>query len=72
MSNTPILMTPGPINVPKEVYMAQAEPMIHHRSHEFSDILKEVVNGLKPIIGTIHNDIFITSSSRSRPWKLRL
>lgn len=63
MSNTPILMTPGPINVPKRVYMAQAEPMIHHRSHEFSDILKEVVNGLKPIIGTIHNDIFITSSS---------
>ncbi len=63
MSKTPILMTPGPINVPERVYMAQAKPMIHHRSPEFSEILADITKGLKPLIGTEHNDIFITASS---------
>lgn len=63
MSKNPILMTPGPINVPKRVYEAEAVPMIHHRSPEFSDILKGVISNLKPLIGTSNNDIFITSSS---------
>ena len=63
MINTPKLMTPGPTSVPMRVYMAQAVPMIHHRSSEFSDILSELVSNIRPLIGTNISDVFITSSS---------
>ena len=56
------LMTPGPTPVPSEVLLAQARPMIHHRTEEFSNILAQVVEDLKYIFQT-ENDIAIFAAS---------
>ncbi len=46
------MFTPGPTMVPAEVLMAQAAPMIHHRTPQFSAILREVTDWLKELFGT--------------------
>jgi len=56
------LMTPGPTPVPAEVLLAQARPMIHHRTKEFSDILTAAVEDLKYIFQT-KNDVLIFAAS---------
>lgn len=56
------LMTPGPTPVPAEVLLAQARPMIHHRTAEFSEILAAVVEDLKYIFQT-QNDVVIFAAS---------
>ncbi len=56
------LMTPGPTPVPPEVLLAQARPMIHHRTPEFSDILVGAVEDLKSLFQT-KNDMLIYSAS---------
>lgn len=55
-------MTPGPTPVPAEVLLAQAQPMIHHRTPEFSDILVSAVEDLKYIFQT-KNDVLVFASS---------
>ena len=56
------LLTPGPTPVPPEVLAALGEPMVHHRAPRFTEILKEVVAGLKYIFQT-ENDILVFASS---------
>ena len=55
------LITPGPTPVPPEVLSAGAEPVIHHRAPRFTEILNEVVAGLKYVYQTR------TTSSSSPP-----
>jgi aspartate aminotransferase-like enzyme len=43
------LITPGPTPVPPEVLSALSQPVIHHRAPRFTEILKQVVSGLKYI-----------------------
>ena len=57
------LMTPGPTPVPAEVLLAQARPMIHHRTPDFSAILMEAVDGLKYVFETTESDALIMSCS---------
>ncbi len=56
------LMTPGPTPVPSEVLLSQAQPIIHHRTKEFSKILAGVVENLKYIFQT-KNEVLIFASS---------
>lgn len=56
------LMAPGPTPVAPETLLAMAEPMIHHRSPQFSAILAEVEEGLKFIFQT-KNDVLILVAS---------
>ena len=56
------LMTPGPTPVPSEVLLAQARPMIHHRTPDFSAMLRESVEGLKYVFQT-QNDVLIFGCS---------
>jgi len=56
------LMTPGPTPVPSEVLLAQARPMIHHRTPDFSAMLMEVVDGLKYVFQTT-NDVLLFACS---------
>ncbi|MFH0790024.1 MAG: alanine--glyoxylate aminotransferase family protein [Candidatus Omnitrophota bacterium] len=56
------LLTPGPTPLPPEICLAQARPIIHHRTPQFQAILKEVHEGLKYIYQTT-NDVFILTSS---------
>ena len=46
------MLTPGPTMVPSEVLLAEAAPMIHHRTAQFSQVMFEVVDGLKTLFGT--------------------
>src|SRR5512139_3319726 len=56
------LITPGPTPVPPEVLSALAEPVIHHRAPRFTEILKQVVEGMKYIYQT-ENDIMVYAAS---------
>jgi aspartate aminotransferase-like enzyme len=56
------LITPGPTPVPPEVLSALSEPVIHHRAPRFTQILKQVVAGLKYIYQT-ENDIIVFAAS---------
>ncbi|MGZ4199846.1 MAG: pyridoxal-phosphate-dependent aminotransferase family protein [Thermoleophilia bacterium] len=56
------LLTPGPTPVPPEVLLASAEPMVHHRAPRFTEILKDVVAGLRYVFQT-ENDVIIFASS---------
>lgn len=56
------LMAPGPTPVAPETLLAMAEPMIHHRSPQFSAILAEVEEGLKFVFQT-KNDVLILVAS---------
>jgi aspartate aminotransferase-like enzyme len=58
------LLSPGPTPVPDSVLSAAAEPIIHHRTPEFSEIFMQVSEGLKYVYGT-KEDVFILTSSGS-------
>jgi aspartate aminotransferase-like enzyme len=56
------LLSPGPTPVPENVLAAAAEPIIHHRTPEFSKILIDTTEGIKYVFGT-KEDVFILTSS---------
>lgn len=56
------LLSPGPTPVPEDVLSSAAEPIIHHRTSEFSDIFMEVTEGLKYVFQT-EQDVYILASS---------
>jgi aspartate aminotransferase-like enzyme len=57
------LMTPGPTPVPSEVLLAQARPMIHHRTPDFNAVVRDCVEGLKYVFQTEKSDVLIFASS---------
>jgi serine---pyruvate transaminase len=58
------LLSPGPTPIPDSVLSAAAEPIIHHRTPEFSEIFMQVSEGLKYVFGT-KEDVFVLTSSGS-------
>src|SRR5271166_6659480 len=58
----PRLMTPGPANVPEEVLLELARPVIYHRSDEAKQVIVEVTEGLKEVFQT-RNDVLILTAS---------
>jgi serine---pyruvate transaminase len=56
------LLTPGPTPVPPEVLSAEGQPILHHRTAEFSAIFEEVKKDLQYIHCT-KNDVLILASS---------
>jgi aspartate aminotransferase-like enzyme len=56
------LLAPGPTPIPDEVTRAMSAPIIHHRTPQFSAVLSEARERLKPIFGT-QNDVLILASS---------
>ena len=56
------LLTPGPTPLPPQVCEAMSRPIIHHRTPQFQQILKEASEGLKVVFATT-NDVFILTSS---------
>ncbi|MBI5307279.1 MAG: alanine--glyoxylate aminotransferase family protein [Planctomycetes bacterium] len=57
------LFTPGPTMVPPEVALAEAQPMIHHRTPQFSQIFYEVSEDLKYLFQTKTGEVFTLMSS---------
>ena len=66
-----LLQVPGPTNVPERVLRAIARPTIDHRSPEFADLVRRVVDGLKPIFKT-SGALCIFPSSGTGAWEAAL
>jgi len=56
------LLSPGPTPVPEAVLAAAAEPIIHHRTPEFSRVFMETTEGIKYVFGTKEDAFILTSS----------
>ncbi len=56
------LLSPGPTPVPERVLLAMAQPVIHHRTPQFSGIFAQCAEKLKGLFNT-KNDVLILSSS---------
>lgn len=56
------LATPGPTQVPEKSLHRQAEPIIHHRSPAYTELLLSVIEGLKYVYRT-KNDVLLFTSS---------
>ncbi|MFA6218063.1 MAG: alanine--glyoxylate aminotransferase family protein [Candidatus Omnitrophota bacterium] len=56
------LLTPGPTPLPPQVLEAMARPIIHHRTPQFQNVLKEAHEGLRFVFQT-KNEVFILASS---------
>ncbi|MDW7760946.1 MAG: alanine--glyoxylate aminotransferase family protein [Acidobacteriota bacterium] len=58
------LLSPGPTPVPDRALSAAAEPIIHHRTPEFSALFMEVTEGIQYVFGT-KEDVYVLTSSGS-------
>ncbi len=63
MSN-PILLAPGPVQLHPQVQTILAQPMIHHRTPEFDQILSQTFSGLKFLFQT-KQPVFMHTSTGS-------
>lgn len=52
MLNKLRLLTPGPTPLPERVRLALARDMVHHRKHDFQEIMKRVQKHLRQLFGT--------------------
>ncbi|MFH1724755.1 MAG: alanine--glyoxylate aminotransferase family protein [Elusimicrobiota bacterium] len=57
-----ILLTPGPTPLPPSVYKKMAEPILHHRTHEFEELFAKTIAGLKYVFRTKNDVLMVTSS----------
>ena len=60
--NELLLLTPGPVQVPRAVLEAGAAPMSHHNAPEFQAVFKPLLAGLRPIFGN-DGPILVQNSS---------
>ncbi|MGH7819930.1 MAG: pyridoxal-phosphate-dependent aminotransferase family protein [Candidatus Binatia bacterium] len=56
------LLAPGPTPVPPEVALRMAEPMIHHRTPEFSKLFGETREGLRRLFQTKEDVLMLAAS----------
>jgi aspartate aminotransferase-like enzyme len=56
------LLAPGPTQIPPEVLLKMAEPIIHHRNPMFEAVMQDVRDNLKYTFGTA-NEVLIFASS---------
>ncbi|NPA15532.1 MAG: alanine--glyoxylate aminotransferase family protein [Deferribacteres bacterium] len=56
------LFSPGPTPVPPEVSLAMAQPILHHRTNQFTEVFEEAREGLKYVFQT-ERDVLILASS---------
>ena len=56
------MFTPGPTMVPQEVLMAEAAPVIHHRTKAFSAVMNDVHEGLQKTFKT-EQPVFVVMGS---------
>ncbi|MBF0478600.1 MAG: alanine--glyoxylate aminotransferase family protein [Candidatus Omnitrophica bacterium] len=57
-----LLLTPGPTHIPPDLCAALGKPIIHHRTPQFQQYLKEVGEGLQYIFQT-KNHVYLLASS---------
>ena len=68
MTPTPLkqyLLTAGPTPVPERVSLAMAHPIVFHRSVAFTELLTEVLDGLRWVCQTQQPAVLLTATSGS-------
>lgn len=63
MRTTTLLMTPGPTNIPDDVYTILATPKPHHRSHAFAKVFQTMRQNLKTILQCRNGEVITFASS---------
>ncbi|HXQ23211.1 MAG TPA: alanine--glyoxylate aminotransferase family protein [Candidatus Acidoferrales bacterium] len=56
------LLAPGPTPVPPRVLLAMAQPIIHHRTPQFSEIFAEAKRGLQAVFQTAQDVLILAAS----------
>ncbi|MFQ5666576.1 MAG: pyridoxal-phosphate-dependent aminotransferase family protein [Candidatus Binatia bacterium] len=56
------LLAPGPTPVPPRVLLAMAQPLIHHRTPQFSQIFAEAKRGLQALFQTAEDVLILAAS----------
>lgn len=56
------IMSPGPVEIPPSVLSKASMPIIHHRTPEYRQALKEVEEGLKYVFQTANRVLILASS----------
>ncbi len=56
------LLTPGPTPVPPDVLLRMSQPLIHHRTPEFSQLFAAVQRGLQWLFQTSHEVLILAAS----------
>ena len=62
IGDDPLLMIPGPTNLPDEVREALARPSIYHRGDEAAGLIARCERGLKKLLGTEGDALILTCS----------
>ena len=57
-----LLLTPGPTQIPPQICAALGKPIIHHRTPQFQENLKEANEGLKYFFQTKNDVLLLTCS----------
>ncbi|AEH06571.1 pyridoxal-phosphate-dependent aminotransferase family protein [Methanothermococcus okinawensis] len=60
-----LLMIPGPTMVPNTVLTSMANPIIGHRTKQYSELLEDTVEKMKKVFMTKNDTYFITGSGTS-------
>src|SRR5215467_1863761 len=58
----PLLLLPGPMQLPEEIRAAGNKPLFNHRSKRMLDLLARLESGCKPLFGTSGDVIFLAAS----------
>ena len=66
------LQIPGPTNVPDSVLRAISYPTIDHRGPEFSNMTKNIIEGLKEVVKGKESTPIIFPSSGTGAWEASL
>jgi alanine-glyoxylate transaminase/serine-glyoxylate transaminase/serine-pyruvate transaminase len=65
------LHIPGPTNIPDRILRAIDRPIIDHRGPDFARLTEEILEGLKPVFGTV-GSVVIYPSSGTGAWEAAL
>ncbi|MBS1536706.1 MAG: alanine--glyoxylate aminotransferase family protein [Bacteroidetes bacterium] len=57
------LFTPGPTPIPPEVQTAMSQPLLYHKSSEFEELMRSVVQGLQYVFSTKQLVLPLSSSA---------
>ena len=71
MSGRHFVQIPGPTNVPDRILRAIAQPTIDHRSDEFAELTREVLDGLKTVFQTT-SQVVVFPGSGTGAWEAAL
>lgn len=66
-SPPPTLFIPGPTPVPEHILQAMAQPVIGHRTPEFSRLWEEITRGLELLLGA--EKVFLFSNPATALWE---